>query len=72
MVRTITRETKREGQKTQNLHEPKTNLDPLMIGSYFTHNPSNVIYMQIVRFNSNGRSKTNITRQHNLLFYNRG
>jgi hypothetical protein len=43
-----------------------------MVGSYFTHSPSNVASMQIVKSNNNGRSKTNITCQHNLFLYNKG
>jgi hypothetical protein len=35
-------------------------LKPLVIGSYFTHGPFNVTNMQIVKFNSNGRSRKNI------------
>jgi hypothetical protein len=37
-----------------------------VVGSYFTHGPYNVTCMQIVKFNSNGRSRTCITRQNNL------
>jgi hypothetical protein len=36
-------------------------LIPLMVGSYLTHNPSNVVDMQIMGSNSNGRSKISIT-----------
>jgi hypothetical protein len=43
----------------------------MIIGNYFTHNPSNVTYMQIVRSNSNRRLRTSITCQHNLPFYNK-
>jgi hypothetical protein len=43
-------------------------LIPLMVQSYLTHGPSNVANMQIVRFNSNGRSRTSITYQHNIFF----
>jgi hypothetical protein len=38
--------------------------------SYLTHGPFN--NMQIVRSNSNGRFKTNIPHQHNLLLYSEG
>jgi hypothetical protein len=75
MVRTIARETKREGQKMNNLHELKKKgkeLIPLVVGSYFTHNPSNVTCMQIMRSNSNGRFRTSITCQHNFPFHDRG
>jgi hypothetical protein len=51
MARAITRETKREGQKTHNLQEQKKGkkLVPFVVGSYFTHDPSSVVNMQIVR-----------------------
>jgi hypothetical protein len=74
MAGTIKGETKREGQKTHNSHEPKKKgreLISLVVGSYFTHYPSNVTYMQIVRSNTNGRSKTNIIYQRNLPFFSR-
>jgi hypothetical protein len=51
MARIITWETKSEGKKTNNPHEPKKGkkLIPLMVGrSYLTHCPSNVICTQIV------------------------
>jgi hypothetical protein len=40
-----------------NLKGPKIGREPvfLVVGSYFTHGPSNVTYMQIVRFNNSGR-----------------
>ncbi len=74
MAETITRETKREGQKMYNLQEPKKRrkLVLLVVGSYLTHDPSNVACMQIVRSNSNGRFRTNITCQRNLPLYGRG
>jgi hypothetical protein len=73
VARTITRKTKREGQNTNNLQEPKKGreLVPLMVGSYFIHNSSNVACMQIVRSNRNGKSRTSITL-HNLPPYSRG
>jgi hypothetical protein len=43
-----------------------------MVGSYLTHNPSNVACIQIVRFKSNRRSRINISCQNNLPFYNKG
>jgi hypothetical protein len=63
MAGTFIGEIKTEGQRTHNPHEPKKGreLILLVVGSYFTHNPSNVTYMQIVISNSNGRSRTNIT-----------
>jgi len=74
MAKTIIGEIKKEGQKMQNPQKPEKGreLIPLMVGSYFTHDPSNVTCMQIVRSNSNGRSKTNIACQHNLPFYSIG
>jgi len=45
---------------------------PLVVGSYLTHNPSNVAYMQIMKSNNNRRSRTSISCQHNLPLYNRG
>ncbi len=33
-----------------------------MVGNYLTHSPYNVVCMQIMRSNSNGRSRTNITK----------
>ncbi len=67
MAKIIARETKRrrskKGQETHNRKGPKRGRGPisLAVGSYFTHGPSNVTCMQIVRFNSTGRSKINIT-----------
>ncbi len=74
MAETITGETKREGQRTFNSQEPKKGrkLVPLMVQNYFTHNPSSVPYIQIMRYNNNGRSRTSITCQHNLPLYNKG
>jgi hypothetical protein len=78
MVRTIKEETKKEGQRkakrltTRRNQEKGKELVPLVVGSYLTHNPSIVTYMQIVRFNSNGRSRTKIIHQFNFLLYNRG
>jgi len=73
MVGTIIGETKREGQrkvKRCTTHKnPKKKLVPLVVGSYFTHSPSNVACMQIIRSNNNGRSRTNINYQCNLPFY---
>jgi hypothetical protein len=42
---------------------------PLIVGNYFTHNPSNVVDMQIMGFNSNGRFRISITCQCNLPSY---
>jgi hypothetical protein len=64
---------KREGQKDMKPEGTKERrkLIPFMVGNYLTHSPSNVICMQIVRFNSYRRFKTSVTHQHNLLFYNK-
>jgi hypothetical protein len=42
MARTITWETKREGQKMHNPQKPKKGREllPFMVGSYLTHGPS--------------------------------
>jgi hypothetical protein len=77
MVETIIGETKREGQerpKDEQFVRTKKNkeLVPLMVGSYLTHGPYNVTHMQIVRSHNNGRSRTSITCQCNLPFYNKG
>jgi len=77
MVGTITREIKKEGQKKAKRHNPQDvekgeELVLLVVGRYFTHRPFNVACMQIVKYNSNGRSKASITCQCNLPFYNRG
>jgi hypothetical protein len=53
-------------------HEKGKKLVPLVVGSYLTHNPCIVTCMQIMRFNNNGRFRTNIIRQCNLLIDNRG
>jgi hypothetical protein len=47
-------------------------LIPLMVGSYFTHNLSNVTHMQIMTSNSNRKSRTNIFYQCNLPLHNKG
>jgi hypothetical protein len=77
MVETITWEIKKEGQKrpkdTQLARTKKgKKLVSLVVGTYFTHGSSNVTYMQIMRFNSNGRFRTSITRQRNLPLHNKG
>jgi hypothetical protein len=78
MARIILGEAKRgrlkKSQKTHNLKGPKKGrkLVFLVVGSYFTHGPFNVTYMQIVGFNSSGRFKTNITCQCNILLYGKG
>jgi len=54
---------------TRRNQKKKRELVPLVVGSYFTHGPSNVAYMQIVKSNSNGRPRTSITRECNLPLY---
>jgi hypothetical protein len=59
-------EDKRGGQRKAKRHKAPKNqknreLVPLVVGSYFIHILTNVAYMQIVRSNNNGRSKTNIS-----------
>jgi hypothetical protein len=76
MAGTITRETKREGQrkaKKQTAHEnqKKGKIVLVVVGSYLTHGHSNVTYTQIMKSNGNGRSRTNITHQRNLPLYSR-
>jgi hypothetical protein len=57
MFETITRETKKEGQKrpknTQLAGTKKgKKLVFLVVETYFTHGSSNVAYMQIMKFNN--------------------
>jgi len=52
--------------------EERRELVLLVVGSYLTHNPSNVAYMQIMKSNNNRRFRTSISCQHNLPLYNRG
>jgi hypothetical protein len=78
MAKTIPREIKRgrpkKGQKMLSPKGPKRGRELvfLMVESYLTHKPSYVTSMQIMGFNSSGRSRTNITYQNNLPLYNRG
>jgi hypothetical protein len=63
---TITRKTKGKAKERPKDAEPigtkeGRELVPLMVGSYFTHNPYNVTCMQIVRFNNNRRFKISIS-----------
>jgi hypothetical protein len=66
MVGTITQKTK--GKVKEKLKDTQPvgikkgrELVLLVVGSYLTHNPSNVTNMQIVRFNNNRRFKTSIS-----------
>jgi hypothetical protein len=75
MVETITQKTKgktKERPKTHNLQKPRKEENYLLVlRSYLTHNPSNVASMQIVKSNSNRRSRINISHQCNLPLYSR-
>ncbi len=67
---------KKEGQRKAKRHvvckkKTREKASPFHVRSYFTHSPFNVTYMEIVRFNSNRRFKTNISHQRNLLFYSK-
>jgi hypothetical protein len=53
MVRTIAKDTKREGQRkakkcTSYRNQKRKKLIPLMVGTYLTHNPFNVTCTQIM------------------------
>jgi hypothetical protein len=76
MVKTITRKKKGKAkERPKNVQPVGTKegrkLILLVVGSYFTHNPFNVTCMQIMKSNSNRRSRTNISCQCNLLLYSR-
>ncbi len=79
MAGTITWKTKGKA-KARPKHVPPArtkegrDLVPLVVvvGSYLTHNLSNVACMQIVRSNSNRRSRTSISCQGNLPLYSKG
>jgi len=64
MAGTIIGETKREGQIKDKRHTTCKNqkkgreLVPLVVGSYFTHGPSIVSHMQIMKSHSNVKSCT--------------
>ncbi len=64
----------KKGQKMYSPKGPKRKkkLVSLMVGNYFTHNPSNVANMQKMKSNNNKRFRTSIACQSNLPFYNRG
>jgi hypothetical protein len=77
MIETIMPKTKGKAKKrSKEAHQrgikEGRELVPLMVESYFTHNLSNVICMQIVRSNNNRRPKTSISYQRNLPLYCRG
>jgi len=71
MVETITEETKKEGQRkakgyTTHKNQKGRELIPFVVGNYLTHNLFNVTYIQIMRYNNNGRSRINIICQRNF------
>jgi hypothetical protein len=77
MARTITPKTKGKAKERPKDTQPVRTkegreLVPLVVGNYFTHNLSNVICMQIVKFNNNRRSRISIFCQCNLPFYSIG
>jgi hypothetical protein len=60
MAITITWKTKGKAKKytTHTRTKEGRKLIPFVVGNYLTHNPFHVACMQIVRFNSNRRSRT--------------
>jgi hypothetical protein len=78
MAGTITWERKKgipnKGQKMTSLRNQKERekVNPSFNRELFHPQPLNVICMQIMKPNNNGRSKTHITHQCNLHLYNRG
>jgi len=77
IVETITDKTKGKAKESPKDAQPTRTkegrkLIPFVVGGYFTHSPSNVACMQIVKFNSNKRFRTSTSRQHNLPFYSKG
>jgi hypothetical protein len=78
MVGTIIGEIKKASQRKakrqttcMNQRKKKKKLVLLMVEGYFTHDPSNVTCMQVMRSNSNGKSRTCTTCQRNISFYSR-
>jgi hypothetical protein len=76
MVKIITQKTKKKAkERSKDTQFARTKeggeRSPFMVGTYFTHNTSNVIYMQIVKFNSYRESRTSISCQCNFPFNNR-
>jgi hypothetical protein len=76
MARTITRKTKRKAkERPKDVQPARTkkgrDLVPLVVGSSFTYSPFDVACMQIMKFNNNRRFNTNISYQHNFLFYSK-
>jgi len=68
MTKTITRKTKRKAKERSKDAKPirtkeGRKLNPLVVGSYLTHNLFNVTGMQIMKFNSNKRYGTSISCQ---------
>jgi len=76
MIGTITWKKKGKAKKRPKIVQPRSTkerkeLVPLMVGSYLTHNHSNLACMQIVRSNNDRRSRTSISRQCNLFLYSK-
>jgi hypothetical protein len=77
MVGTIPYKTKGKAKaRSKDTHFARTKegkeLVSLTVRSYFTHNPSNVANMQVVRSNSNKRSRTSFSYQRNIPLYSKG
>jgi hypothetical protein len=76
-AKTITRKTKRKAQKRSTDAQPTRmkegrELVPLIVESYFTHNFSNVTYMQIMSLKIIGGLEQASPVKKNLLLYGRG
>jgi hypothetical protein len=74
MAGTITQKTKGEAKEKPKDSQlagikERRELVPLVVGSYFTHSPSNVASMQIVRSDNKTLFRTSISYQHNLSLY---
>jgi hypothetical protein len=75
MVRIITGTTKRKVKRRPKdaqlarTKQGKELIISIVVGSYLTHNSSNVACRQIVRSNSTKRSRISISRQCNLYLY---
>jgi hypothetical protein len=58
--------------KSASPHNVNFNQFHIKVSTYLTHGLFNVVNMQSMGSNSNGRSKIIITHQHNLFIYNQG
>ncbi len=76
LIRTITWKTKVKAKERlkdmQFVGREGKELILLVVGSYLTHKPFNVVDMQIVKSNNNRRFRTSISHQCNFPFYNKG